>query len=201
MKFINTFTLILFLLLFSYSCDSSFNSKIELQDEKLPKIKSAFCDVVSSGWDKNVREIKEVFPGGKFFEGNLKKRIASQYRMYAELTDIGAAGRLSFSQLEEKQQKNPTGQVIRAILIENQPMEYLEKKFQEICQFIRATYVNAAPLKTKNSQHKKTEHHIYTEKYMLVNFDDQGHVFIGLDLDNSNKWLKIDITHSIPSKE
>ena len=172
-----------------------------LQDEKLPKIKTAFVDVVSSGWDKNVREIKEIFPGGKFFEGKLKKRIASQYRMYAELTDIVVEGRLSFSQLEEKQKNNPTKRVTRSILIENQKMGYLDKKFQEICQFIRSTYVNAAPLKIKNSKHGKTEHHIYTKEYMLENFDNQGNVFIGLDLDNTNKWLKIDITHSIPSKE
>lgn len=183
------------LILFLFSCDSSFNSKVEYRDEKLSKINTTFHEVVTKGCDKNVHKIQDVFPGGKFFEGDLNKRIASQYRMYAHLEDINVFGRLSFSQLEDKPQEKLNGHLIRIILIKNAPMDHLEKKYMGICKFISNTYKNAFLMNTTSSAQDELSH-VSTKEYILSEFDDEGDVFIGLNLDNSRNWLKITITHS-----
>jgi len=191
--------LIFSLLILVSACDSNITTTREYREEELPRVSTSFKNIVSSGWDKNIHEMKSVFPGGKFFKGNKKKRIASQYRIYAELTDINVTGRLSFSQFGKETQSDATGQVIRSILVKNQPKEKLEEKYQEISRLIENTYNNATKIRYSNQS--KVEHHIYDIEYCLLNFDNKGDVHIGIDLDISKNWLQINVTHSITVKK
>ncbi len=88
--------------------------------------------------------------------------------------------------------------MIRSVLVENQPREKLEVKYQDVCELIENTYSNATQIRYSNQS--KVQHHIYDIEYCLLNFDDKGDVHIGMDLDISKNRLQINVTHSITVK-
>ncbi len=126
----------LLMIVFFLGCDSG--SKI---NTPLTVVKTTLKNAIELGWDKNILNMYETFPGGKVIRGNLKKRIAARYILKVKLLDIDAIGNLTFHQREENLKKGTWHDYpIRIVTLKGLPQEKLKTKFEEIQEYIKATY-------------------------------------------------------------
>ena len=144
-------------------------------------------DIIYLDWNKSILEIQKIYPGGELRRENPKKRTLAYYKINVELSDLNTIANVTFHQNEEYiRGQSKVNFTIRMIELENLSEEALEKKFREICRYIKSIY----PRVLTNVKPEPND-----AVYSLYEFDEKGSVRITLNMDSANNSLRIDITH------
>ena len=106
--------------------------------EQTQEIQLPFRSIIIAGWDKNLLDLQEIFPGGTLQRGNIKERQAASYYLKINMPDIKISGNLNIHQREQEiQESNPTSFPVRVLKIPVNNQEELRNYSNTLKLFLK----------------------------------------------------------------